>query len=409
MQIIAEFIGERGLRLNYEKSAIYSLDKGFTFLSRQYQRKKGQLLVTPSDNSVKKIEHELNDLIMNYRGTQRTLIEKINKKLSGWASYHRSEDAYLIFRHVDAITEAILVRKMCAKHPRWSREATLRHFWIKEGTNYMFALPDDPSVRVLRLAPLATVKHKPCKLGFNPYLDDDYYAWLQGRRAMQKATGKYRAIWERQEGNCAYCGRPMLADEEIEVIEREIGHGRSVRNLLYIHRRCSYNIASGEGRLEHINAFDLLDGIMDEAPENESPYLELTEFFRLCDKTPVSLTFHQIEEILGDKLDWEAGVFAAFWYDEMPGRTSPIWKEEGYPFEAIKPSERRYCISDSWTSQGYKIKALHLTEQRVVFRREVNYQSGLTIPKAIVSQKLPDTAVREFNAFCKYFTRKYAL
>jgi hypothetical protein len=86
-----------------------------------------------------------------------------------------------------------------------------------------------------------------------------------------------------------------------------------------------------------------------------------------------------------------------------------MWKEEGYPFEAIKPSERRYCISDSWTSQGYKIKALHLTEQRVVFRREVNYQSGLTIPKAIVSQKLPDTAVREFNAFCKYFTRKYAL
>lgn len=43
-----------------------------------------------------------------------------------------------------------------------------------------------------------------------------------------------------------------------------------------------------------------------EFPQMEDPYYPLREFFRLCSRSPVTLTFSDIEEIIGDRLDWEA-------------------------------------------------------------------------------------------------------
>ena len=63
------------------------------------------------------------------------------------------------------------------------------------------------------------------------------------------------------------------------------------------------------------------------------------EYFALLQQSPLSLTFHQIEEILGDSLPTEAYFFDAFWYEIMPEITSPMWREEGYPFHAIIPGE----------------------------------------------------------------------
>lgn len=60
---------------------------------------------------------------------------------------------------------------------------------MKDGDNYVFVLPADKTVRVNRLAPLPIVRHKPCKLSFNPYLDNDYHIYLKHRRDVQKATG----------------------------------------------------------------------------------------------------------------------------------------------------------------------------------------------------------------------------
>jgi len=411
MQAVIEFLAERGLRVNSEKTFIVNLNRGFNFLSRHYQRKKGVLFVTPSEGSIKKIERELTNFILNYNGPLRVLIEKINHKLTGWASYHSVEDAYMEFRHIDAVVEGLLVRKMCDKYPRWHRETVLNKFWIHDAGDHIFALPDNRSIHIIQLAQTPIVQYKPCRLKFNPYLDDDYESYLRHRRAVQKASGKYRAVWNRQNGRCAYCGKPMLPDQEVKVIEHHIGEGHSARNLLYIHRKCAYDIFddADESTGELLDLFSLLDDIMDDTPSIESPYLELTEFFKKCNKTPVSLTFSEIENILADALDWEAYFYKAFWYNDTPGYTSKMWHDEGFPFHFFLPSTPDYCIAESWLSQGYRIKALHLERQRVVFRRAVDYQSALMIPKALMQKKLPDKAVHECKRFFAYLIKKYGL
>lgn len=411
LHLIGNFLVSRGLGPNQEKTYIAHIREGFSFLSWRFQEKDGLLTVEPTDTSVKKLERELENLILRFRGNQRALIEKINDKLSGWAVYHRSTDAYMIFRHIDAVVQGLLVKKMCQRYSRWHRETVLRKFWRKEGDHFVFALPDDPACRVVRLAPLAIVRHKPCKVSFNPYLDQRYFAVLQRRRDEQKVNGKYKAIWQRQGGRCAFCGNPMLADQEIETVEKIIGKGRRVENLLYIHRQCAYDMFSDlEDEFgDHLDLFELLGEFIEQAPPGKSPYLELREYFRNSDRSPITLSFSQIEKILGDSLPAEAYFYDAFWYEAMPGMTSPLWVEEGYPFHAIVPEETGYYISDAWDSQGYEIKALHRLNEKVVFRRVVTGMSGIRIPKALTQRKLPDAIVYQLEKLLKQFVREHGL
>ena len=250
---------------------------GFDFLSRHYQRKNDVLYATPVDKAIIiKAERELETLIMNFKGMQRALIAKINQKPGGLAAYHRITDAYMDFRHIDAVVEGLLIEFMCRKkYKHWKRETVLKKFWVKEGEHYVFVLPNDPSCRVKRIAPLEIVKHKPCKLSFNPYLARKYYNWLQERRDVQKANGKYYAIWTRQSGKCAYCGQAMLPDREVEIIENVIGEGRHMRNLQYTHRPCAYDsFPHSDEPGEHINLFSLPEGINSEAPVEKSPFTD---------------------------------------------------------------------------------------------------------------------------------------
>lgn len=411
MQLVGDFLASRGLGFNQEKTRIAHIGEGFHFLSWHFQKKNGVLTVEPTDGSVKRMERELESLILDFKGSQRALIDRLNEKLGGWAAYHRNTDAYMIFRHIDAVVEALLIVKMCQKYSRWHRETVLKKFWIKVGGYHIFALPDDPTCRVVRLASLALVRHKPCKVSFNPYLDREYFAWLQYRRDEQKVNGKYKAIWQRQGGRCAFCGNPMLADQEVEVVEKVIGKGRHPQNLIYIHRQCAYDMVSepDDALGDHIDLFDLLDGFTETSPAKKSPYLELREYFRLSNQSPLILTFAQIEKILGDDLPAEAYFYDAFWYEIMPGMVSPLWREEGYPFHALLPENADCCISDAWLSQGYEIKALHRSTQKVVFRRVLAGVSGVRIPKALTDKKLPDAIVYKLEKLLKQFVREHGL
>jgi len=115
------------------------------------------------------------------------------------------------------------------------------------------------------------------------------------------------------------------------------------------------------------------------------------------------LTFQQIEEILGDQLPPEAYLYDAFWFESEPGMTLTMWKDEDYPFHGLIPEEPNYCISDSWQSQGYEIKALHRSEERVVFRRRAEGVSGLKIPDVLLSKKFPDKLVYKLENILEEF------
>lgn len=203
----------------------------------------------------------------------------------------------------------------------------------------------------------------------------------------------------------------MLPDQEVRLVERDLGQGWIPRNLIYIHQRCAYNVSFGLGDVvaDNIDLFELLDDFLTEAPAEESPYLELTEFFRTSKHTTLHMGFKELECILGDPLPWEAYRYKAFWYDDTPDRSSPMWRDEGFPFGTLKFSQQAYNITGSWMSQGYKIKTLDLAASTVTFRRDDNHSSGIVLPKELIRQRLPDDVVHKLNKLLKQFVKENGL
>lgn len=410
--VLEDFLLPRGLRLNEEKTYISNVNIGFGYLSRWYQRRQGILVVKPSDKAVARMERRLESFIMGFNGSQRNLIAKLNKKLTGFASYYRVSDAYMDFRRIDATVQTLLLRKMKLLHPKSNVKKVVKKYWTTGAGGYnFFTLTTDKTIKVLRLAAIETTEHKPCRLDYNPYLDDENVQLLQFRRDIQKASGqKLRTIWNRQEGKCEYCRQDLLPGQDLDVVERVIGKGRGIRNLCYVHRRCIFDtfLEAKDVPEEHLDLVAILTDMIGDEGSRESPYLELSEYFRLSDNSPLSLTFRQIEIILGDRLSWEAFFYKSFWYDDMQGHGEP-WQIEGYPFHFIVPEEREFCISEAWTRQGYQIKTLHMEERRVVFRRTQQNTSGLKVPKALLQRRLPNAAIQGLRGFFDYIIKKYGL
>lgn len=413
LKLMEAFMAVRGLTLNWNKTYISTVSLGFEFLSRWYQKKDGILTVRPSEQAVKKFEASLETFILGHRGSQRTLIERLNRKLSGWANYHRVTDAYAAFRRIDSSVQAMLIKKMRQLHPKRKWKSIQDAYWIEgQDGRHIFALRNNKAIQVAQLAELEIAEHRPIRLSFHPYLDQDYYIWLQNRRDTQKVSGaKRRGIWRRQSGQCHYCGRPMLPDQEIDLVEIVLGRGRTVSNLAYIHRRCAYDILSEKQQgQEEFDFFGVLKDVTEPICGLEDPYWDLREFFRLCRKPSVTLTLQEIEKIIGFELDWEARFYPAFWFDEAPALDGGQWAQE-FPFHAVLPSQQasEYVISDAWRSQGYRIQRLDLRHGRVIFHREVYGTVGLTIPPALLRERIPENAAYEATTFFSYLIKKYGL
>lgn len=411
--IVERFLFVRGLALSEEKSYIVSVTDGFTFLSRDYRMINGIFTAKPSALAVSSFENGLQDLILPFRGSQEALIKKINRKLSGWGNYHRVTDAHDAFRRIDAVVQSLLVRHARNLHPLRQWGHIQAKYWFKDAEGeYIYALPNNRAIQVLKLSRAVITTHQPVKTNFNPYLDQDYYARLVRRREISKISGaKLRGIWNRQDGKCFYCGKPMLPDHEVSLVPTNFALDDKSMQYAYVHTICRLFDDAGSSEnpaAQPLDVSEILAGITEEPVIPDDPYFALREFFRKTEKQVLTLTFSEIEDLICDKLDWEAYFFPAFWYDVAPGFSGELW-QESFPFQSIKAGERQHCIAQSWLSQGYRIQRLNLPARKVVFRKEVHGVSGLQIPKELVTHKIPKNAEFELEEFFRYIIKKYGL
>jgi len=96
------------------------------------------------------------------------------------------------------------------------------------------------------------------------------------------------------------------------------GLSASIRKGLIKHLRHFSN--ADNDHVEYLDALSILRHLSDAHPIDRSPYFELQQFFHFCNKSLVSLSFEQIEEITGIRLGCDAYCFKAFWNTS----TSPL-------------------------------------------------------------------------------------
>jgi RNA-directed DNA polymerase len=392
LEAVRAFLTPRGLRLNDGKSRIITPEDSFDFLSRTYRRIDGAVSAGPSDAAVKKLEESMSELILPWRGSQKELIEKINRRLTGWATYHKAADAHDAFRHMDVYVKALLMQ-LCEKlNPRTPRAKLIdRYFYLRHDGEHIYALRGKPDIRVAKLSETVPADHRCARVSHNPYLDEPYRETWKDERAAENVTGKYKAIWERQEGRCHYCGKPILADQRKAVAIIDASKAESVKNLAYIHKRCETSeiayIRTDGPLYGAADIYELLEK-MTQANRNKKglKFDGLATHFRERADASFALTFDEIGKIIGAPLCASAFRYREYWHRRGTGK-----------------------ISECWLANGYAIRGLDLERRRVQFARDEKYGLPVNIPDVFLSGRVPPNAKAELENHFAYVRKKYAI
>lgn len=403
LETVRSFLAERGLSLSEEKTKICKIEDGFTFLSRTYIRKNGLIYSYPSDAAVDRFISELKNIIMTSRKSQRDLINTLNRKLKGWAGYHRYSDASDAFRKVDVAVQTALLEAAIKKHPRLAVAKVKAKYWYQEPCGrYCYALPDDKSVRIVRLADTLLIMHHKVNTNANPFVGDAYMEHRTHSRQIENVAGPYRAIWLRQNGRCYYCGRPILTDQPRTTVQIDLSRPLSIRNSAYIHRICQPNefeqirVMEDFEFMKPFDVYHALEEIQGAAPKGTRvkkgiapgwKHYGLKQYLSKCSAASVTLTFSEIERIDGLPLAASARKNRDWWY----------------------PRGNCNTIAEAWLTEGYSLASVDFQKQKVTLHRVDDGMSKLVIPKVLTDGKIPDNARFELETHMEYIIKKYGL
>ncbi|OKH52597.1 group II intron reverse transcriptase/maturase [Calothrix sp. HK-06] len=257
--LIQQWMSERGLSLNTEKTFITSMEDGFDFLGFNHRHYSGKLLIKPSKKKVLDFCKTIGEVIKGLNGAnQETVIRKLNPILRGFANYYKGVVSKETFSYIKSRVWEYLWSWCKRRHPnkntKWVRK---RYFQTIKGNKWTFAckIYDRRGKEItITLYPIAeTTIERHIKVKGNVSPDDptlkEYWEkrhQKHGKSYWEKNT-KHYLVAQAQNWKCPICGEPLLNGEEIEthhiVPVAQDGLG-DVDNLQHIHVACHKQVHS---------------------------------------------------------------------------------------------------------------------------------------------------------------------
>lgn len=377
-KLMEEYLAGWGLTLSAQKCKIVNIREGFDFVGRHYEIFNGVVCATPSEASVARFLDSVEDIVRGHKGTQRSLIQSLNAKLTGYATMHKiGEDSTAAFRHIDAHVDGLLMELCQRIRPSMTSEELGEYYWHRRGDGQrVFCLPENHAFALRRISDTVLLEGEPLNLFVNPYLHHGYFDSRARGRTVSAAVGTNRAVWDRQRGRCNTCGLPILRDQERDLIDTDstdpTGKGRKV----YVHRACrARNVELIEADSLPDTRTDtraLLEDVYYRGHPLDCRYLPLHKYFAGITRKMISLRFDELEDIL------DAPLPAA-------SDSREFWEESGFD-----------AISRTWLEHGYALHRLDLRRRRLSLRRKEG-EMRLNIPIELLTAKLPETAIRKLN------------
>lgn len=215
-------------------------------------------------------------------------------------------------------------------------------------------------------------------------------------------TGKYKEVWNRQQGRCYYCGRPILPDQPRDVVQINVDGPALPSNFAYVHEICKPNELTVREVLGDVSAYthrELLEGeqeIMTAlGPQSmvklagplrdDWIYMPLKKWFARQKRASFKLTFHEIEDNIHRPPSKSVKQCTAKWY----------------------PRPDQNSLPGAWLTEGYELDSLRLDQQKVSFQRVGNKVSHVKLPDWLTAGKIPDEARPEIEDYFQYIKKKY--
>ena len=249
---IEGFLRERGLELSMEKTRIVHIDDGFDFLGWTFRKFKGKLLIKPSRKNVKAFYGKVKKIIAESLALPRkTLLQRLNPALTGWARYHQGVVAKATFSRIDHLIYWRLMRWGRRRHPRKTGNWIYNHYWLSAGNRRQFGGRDvdrrgDP-VRVFlyQMADTKIVRHTKVKGDYNPF-DPAWEVYGERLRVDRMSKNIWDSerlkLWLTQGGRCAHCQQEIDVAEEgwhdHHIVPIQLGGSDALANRVLLHPVC---------------------------------------------------------------------------------------------------------------------------------------------------------------------------
>jgi len=234
------------------------------------------------------------------------------------------------------------------------------------------------------------IKEQKVDTSKNIFVDRRYFEEISKKNEINNVVGKYRRVWDKQEGKCYICKNRIENDQEKAVMYKKGKKDKSTNNMAYIHKSCEdaqiQYVKLQDKDIKDIRVKDIIKEIAPRQKKKESKFIKLTEYFHNLKKNKVTLKFTDIEKIAALKLCDSAYKYRTYFTNKQAG-----------------------SISETWREQGYKISKIDLENKKISFERVEFKRTKVVIPKFLYRNDLPMELVNEIKTFVLHIQEKYRI
>jgi RNA-directed DNA polymerase len=254
---LADWLRERGLELNLDKTRIVHITEGFDFLGFHIQQFNGKCIITPQKAKVLAFLQTIGAWLKAHPHLPpAAVIAYLNPRLRGWGNYYKHVSSKRVFNYVDTQIWKKLWRWALNRHPTKGKIwVAKRYFTTYRGRKWTFYAQTtnrqgDPTMTTLfRVASIPIERHIKVKGTASP--DDPLLSayWQQRRirdgNSYWSPHSTLRAVAERQHWTCPVCGQHLFNGEALHTHHKlpvRMGGSNTTDNLVHLHQDCHSHV-----------------------------------------------------------------------------------------------------------------------------------------------------------------------
>jgi RNA-directed DNA polymerase len=249
---INEFLKPRGLKINEEKTNIYSIFQGFNFLGWNF-RKYSTFLCKISKTSISRHRKEIKYLTKTIHSPE-ALIIKLNEKSRGWMHYHHCcNDIWKVWGSMNTYTYGLLMKWGRRRHSNKTKKWVFTRYWKHINGRWTFTTQSKD--KIYHLMPY-NLQQKRTGTRISRYTNIFDLKNKEKIRQVHLAKGntltyQKSLVWKSQKGLCLGCKR-FLNPKQSYILDlhhitlRKDGGSDKLNNLTLMHEHCHYESHHGK-------------------------------------------------------------------------------------------------------------------------------------------------------------------
>ncbi|WP_353736855.1 MULTISPECIES: reverse transcriptase domain-containing protein [unclassified Moorena] len=222
LEKVRNFLAQRGLEVNQEKTKLTNTTDGFDFLGWKFRvQKNGKFRCTPSEENHRNFRKKIKTVVNNSNYGAKIKAQKLAPIVRGWRNYHKSCD-------MSSSRDSLWFLNKTANR-KFRKEKKVNRYKANELCKKSF-----PAVGYKQN------QHVNVKGTKSPYDGDLVYWSMRNSVLYDDATAK---ALKRQNHSCGHCGHKFLNDQVVHLHHVDGNHANWKRkNLMAVHQSCHQEI-----------------------------------------------------------------------------------------------------------------------------------------------------------------------